>query len=153
MRERKTKMLPIIVARLQSLLFWLFDFHIRTTARQSHFLLGSPLCLQITRLWVWLVDGDPELLKAYPCHDLTHLALGLGVSVPEEILVDISDPYLFGKSELPDRAHFERQFMSGWRKHHQDNPIPFWENCHLLLALRPQVFTTYQRLEYLLHKN
>jgi hypothetical protein len=147
------KIMSTIVARLQVWLFWLFDVYIRTTARQGHFLLGSPTCLKMARLWVRLVDGDPELLKAYPRHDLTHLALGLGVSVHEEILVDISDPYMFGKSELPNRSHFEFQFMSRWSKHHRDNPIPFWENCHLLLAMRPQVFATYRRLEFLLHKN
>jgi hypothetical protein len=141
-----------IVARLQMLLFWLFDFHIRTNARQGHLHLFHPFCLILTRLWVNLIDGDLLQLHVCPQHDLTHLALGLGVSFYEEILVDISEPYLFGQTPLPDVRAFEREFMSARDRGQDDIPSDFWENCRQLLALRPLVESTHRRLETLLQQ-
>lgn len=151
MREPSQKISRSIVAHSQSLLFWLFDCLVVCPGKDFP---DSKLIRAIGNflawLWVILVNGDQEIHDVFHRHDLTHLHLGLGTSVADEILADISESFLFCQEGFPSLGSFQNRFIDAWRKAHPE--LDFTQTFTLIRSFQPRIAQTYQRLTYILNR-
>ncbi len=154
MREPKQiKISPIVAHSPQFILFWLFDCLVVGPGR--HFpeaKLIRTIGNLLTWLWVVLIHGDLKVHARNPQHDLTHLHLGLGTSVEDEILAHISEPILFGESRFPKRlGNFQNRFIAVLQ---ECNPqLDFVETFKIIRAAQPRIAQVHQRLSFILDRS
>jgi hypothetical protein len=152
MREPKQKITRSIVAHSQSILFWLFDCLVVGPGKDfPDSKIIRAIGTFLTWLWVFLIHGDLKVHVIDPHHDLTHLHLGLGTSVEDEILAQISEPILFGEEGFPKRlGSFQNRFIELFQTY--NSHLDFVETFTLIGNTQPRIAQVHQRLSYILDR-